>query len=445
MFQGYLSIGGLEIVNNARTLGYVASAGCSVQWLKHMDTGGLGAMLGDGSYNLANASIQDAPWFDPTEPASERFLGVYGLEISGIGDSTAEVDVVEGVGNGGVIGKTRHASKQVRIRAWLTGIGDDAVEIGLAWLRSALEPNACGAHGDACGVTDLEVLAAVPPPYDAAGDVAEWSDQVNRLRRMLHGVARISGPLELQRSSRGNTFGALVQFTITSRPFLYGTKRLLDIAPVTPITVQDTPFNLVPYPSAELAGSDVTVGQNLSPNPSVEVNATGYAGSATAVSGSSPGGYFASERSSDLAAEGSWSYRGRLLGDGSTAASGNANLTVTHTAPIPAQAENTRMSFSVWGGAIIFGGSSSVINSLRAVARFYTSAGVAIGSDIQIGSNAPSTALDGNVFTARSVAIPSNAASVRVSVIANVTWASSSTATNSDIRVYIDAVAPTIP
>jgi hypothetical protein len=448
MWDGYLEMGGNEIVNTARALGYQATADCSVKWLRGKECGGIRqAVGGEPIYDARN--IENAPWYDNDDEATARFLGVYGVTFEGVDDSTRTASVQENVEAGGTVGKVRHASKSIRVRAWLTAIGEDALNIGLAWLSAALDPESCGSHGNSCGSTDLCFFTACPPAFEEGGDIEEWDAATTKLLRRMHGVTCTSGPLVLQKRNRGNTWGYEVEFTLVAgTPWLFSDTESIEVPPIVPLVIQDLPFNLVPYPSAELAGADIIVSRNYSPNPSVETDASTYTGSAATTSGSTVSTYFTSGRVAagvtDIAADGGFSFRGRILGNGSTAASGRATVDLYEAIPLSGLASNSRMSFTVWGAILLITGTAGSIQSLSAYVQFYNG-GSTVGSQISMGTASVANQ-DGNVFSVKSVAVPATANSVRVVIQAVTDWASSTTPTvNSDIRIYMDAVGATIP
>jgi len=176
-FEEWLALGGNEILNNARTVGYAKTAACPMGWFKARPCDTLlaatliGAFAGEDeatdefAADYRATAIQGAPWYDPVLPdVSTRFYGAYGLGVYGIEDSTREAGVTQGLADGGVIGRVRKAPRQVRVVALLAGEGQDALEYGMAWLNAALDPNACGQHGDACGTADLAFFSTCPPP-----------------------------------------------------------------------------------------------------------------------------------------------------------------------------------------------------------------------------------------------------------------------------------------
>jgi len=445
-YDGWIRFGGNEIVNNERARGISQTAACPMYWLKGPRCETLQEALEHPPYNAAN--LPDAPWYDLSmADVSGRFFGVFALSVTGLKDSTRAASVTEGVDDGAVIGRTRKASRQVRVRAVLLARGQDALEYGVAWLNAALDPGACGQHGAGCGATDLEYLTDCPPERGVVETDAEYQARVEPYRRFLHGVAVTSGPIERELMNVGEFWGQVFEWTFTAgRPWVYSATRPVSL-PITPtVVIQDIPYNLAPYPSAELttAGA-VDVATNYSANPSLETNATGWAATAALLSGTAPAAYFTSGRvTGELAANGTASFRARILGNGSTeVASSAARIITEHDVAITPGAQ--RVSFTGWAAALIVAGAAaSSVDVMRAEAQWYVGA-VATGAPVDLGSASPAE-ISGRVFALKSAAPPAGATSVRIRFIYEVTWRSSATAANnSDIRLYSDAAGVTVP
>lgn len=165
MYEGYLSLGGNELLNSERARLVAENAKCPMSWFKGDRCEGMQAV--DGT-DYGDVTL--APWYDPVLPESARFYGAYGVSVSGIPDSTAGAGVTQSLGAGGTIGASRDATRDVRVKAMLTAEGSDALDYGMAWLGSVLKPGACGQHAGECGLTDLAFWAACPPQRGTAYD-----------------------------------------------------------------------------------------------------------------------------------------------------------------------------------------------------------------------------------------------------------------------------------
>ncbi|QXN73961.1 minor tail protein [Microbacterium phage Blab] len=442
-YEGFLSVGGVEVVNTERARGYATSAGCPSYVVSADVCEGLRDALASEPY--VHGNITTAPWYDRSlADLSGRFYGAVGLTITGVADSTRTFSRMEGVTNGGTNGRSRKGMRSLRVTATLLASGDDALDYGSQWLSSVFD-GGCGQHADACDMTDAEFLATCPIPRDPGVLLEEYSAYVDGLRRYVHDVA-ISGPLTVQELAFDGEFvGRTVEFTISSeRAWVYGKTRTLTLAPSLPTVMEDTPFNRIPYPSAELGSGSIVIAKNLADNPSVETNATNWSTTANVVTGSSPTPYLTGARSTELAAVGTASYRSRILGNGSTAASGGAFLFAHNDVALPA-GTGRRISLNMWAACLITAGSGTAIQSLQVRYDFLNSGGSSIGGAVIFGTAAASE-LGGNAYSVTGVAVPATATTVRVSAVARVDWASSATSgQNSDIRLYADALTVSIP
>lgn len=175
MFNGFLSVGGNEVVNSERTYGYANSTDCPVQWLDDPECGQVADAEGDEAYLFGN--IDDAPWYDSDiSDLSSRFLGLYGVDIAGLSDSTRSAVVTQRNGDGAVVSGYRHGPREVRVRGWMTAMGTDALEYGMTWLRNVLEPSACGQHGSVCGESDAAFFVDCPPARTSIDYYTTWGE-----------------------------------------------------------------------------------------------------------------------------------------------------------------------------------------------------------------------------------------------------------------------------
>lgn len=292
-------------------------------------------------------------------------------------------------------------------------------------------------------------IREIRQPIDRLQDDAEYAVDVDALRRFLHDVSVTSGPLPVEHYSFRNPegyFGVTMEWTITSeRAWIYSKTRSVEL-PVTPtMIVQDAPFNLVPHPSAELASGTVVVATNYIKNPSLESSDVGWSASgpphtAAAITGG---------RSNELAASGTYSYRGRLLGNG---AGGATNLSGqmdvrSEIADLSTMPGSPRPSFTVWAAGIVSGGQSgTTLESIKAEAEWWAVTQDGSGVMGYTTLNLESGGISGGVYTAPSTAPPAGANAVRFLITAKYKYSSSATAANNtDLRLYVDAAAVTVP
>jgi len=451
MWSGYFTVGGNEVGNTARALGYAATADCPVWWYRDVPCGGLITAIEDEATAYSVDHIDQAPWYDPDNPGlTSRFLGLYVIAMEGISDSTRSANITEKIVDGAQVSGYRHTSREVRVRAMLTAKGHDALEAGMTWLRNVLEPNACGVHGGDCGASDLQFFVDCPPTKNLDETDEDYATRVDTYRRYLHTVTCVSGPLVQQelRSKDNQTHGFIVEFTMLAAiPFVYGVTREIALQPTIPTVLQDIPFNLITHPSGELGSGTIVAVTNYSTNPSVEVNATGWAASTQVVSGTDPAAFFTSGRvTGELAADGTASFRGRILGNNGTTSVTNARsyIWLDQQVTLSGFANGTRMSFNIWGAvAIVAGASGSTINGVQVTAIWRT--GAATVSTVTVGTGTTGD-YGGKAYTIKSQLKPNAADNVLVRVRFDVTWSSSSNgANNSEIRAYADALAVTMP
>lgn len=448
MWNGYLAMGGLEVLNSPRAVAYARTGGCPPNWLEDPDPcDTLEEALGQPNYSLDE--ITQAPWHDPRLPESLRFYGAYVIGLENISDATTEAESIQRIGPGGVVTGIREASRRVRALIMLSAEGSDALEHGMQWLKATTKGNACGVHGSACGKADLEFFVTCPPSVSDFATPDEWQVAVDAGRRYLHNVSRISGPLTEREvlSADGRHHGRIVQMVFEAEtPWVFTKTRTVTLPPTIPTVVQDIPYNLVKNPAAEGYDTTIVATRNLIRNPSVEANATDWLNVFAVISGASPSAYLTTARSNDIASEGAWSMRTRLLGNGSTVVT-NAKARLSHyqTVSLAGLPALTRYSFNAWGAVLVQGGASgSTVDELRALVTWYNSGGTEI-STTTIGT-ATASERDGKAFSLASVSAPAGATSLRLIIQADVTWSSSATAANnSDLRLYADAFAVTIP
>ncbi|QUE25332.1 minor tail protein [Microbacterium phage Fizzles] len=444
-YEGYLAIGGVEVVNTERARGYTQTGDCPSSIVEAEGCDGLEGALASEPYIYAN--IASAPWYDRSLPdLSRRFYGIVGLIIDGVTDSTRSFSRTEGVTNGGTNGAPRKGMRGLRATAVLLAHGDDALDYGAQWL-SAVFDGGCGQHGDACSMTDAEFLATCPRERNDGEPLEDYIRYVDSLRRYVHDVA-ITGPITVEELHfEGDFVGRRVEFSISSeRAWVYGKRKQLVLAPTLPTVMEDTPFNRMPFPNAENVNGSVVVATNLSANPSVETNANGWLQSAATVSGAAASTFISSARSTDVAAVGAASYRVRLLGDGgTTVASGVADMAAYQDVAIPAGA-NRRVSLNLWAAVLaLAGGAPGTVLQSLAVRYQFLNGGATIGSPEVFGTADPAD-FSGKAYSAPSIAVPAAATGVRISAVARVTWASTATTgQNSDVRLYADALLVSVP
>lgn len=275
--------------------------------------------------------------------------------------------------------------------------------------------------------------------------------QVDPLRRYLHSVVRVSGPLVERRipSGDGRHWGMIVEYTLLAeKPNVYSVSRPAELGVSPSLIIQDIPFNLVTHPSAEISSGTVEIGRNYLTNPSLEQNATGW----NAQLPLAPQAITSQGRSTDIASVGTYSYRARLLGSGIAPHAARVPSQVFIFAPSVNMADlppRSRPSFSIWAAGLIYDGESpnTRITALTAAVEWTGTDGV--GSTVVAATPVEVVGgVDGRTFSARSVDIPVvpgwTIVSARIVITADIVW-SSTTGVQSDVRIYADAASVTVP
>lgn len=289
MWDNLLHLGGNEIVNTSRVVALAETVGLPLG----IDCAECGSIpdvvrtVYDGSDDLGD--ITNAPWYDPDDPASENLIGLVGLSIRNTLSSTRESPVVQRLGDGGVLGRERNATRDLRVTGLLVARDRLSIDYGMNWLSSALDRGACGQHGDRCGLSDVEWLTDCPPAQGMETDT-EYAETVHPYRRTLHDVAATSGPLLLDQNESDCFIFYEVEFTITAQePKVLGAAKDFELAPAYLDGVSEVVKNLVKSPSAEISSTiQREVARNLVRNPSFEASTDFWTGQSNVLEGDEP-------------------------------------------------------------------------------------------------------------------------------------------------------------
>jgi hypothetical protein len=168
MYEGYLRLGGNELINAERTAAYIRHVMPEFPFRHVWPAPMLHTALGDERYN--SPLVDDAEWVSAADPSTHGFFGLYPISIEGIGDSTVRASVTEHIVDGGSVGPARAASRTMRVRGMLLGVDERAVEAGLTWLRNALDPRSCDCGCRVCQGDDLRYFLAPPIACNPAWD-----------------------------------------------------------------------------------------------------------------------------------------------------------------------------------------------------------------------------------------------------------------------------------
>jgi hypothetical protein len=168
MLKTYFRFGNAEVVNNTRVKKYVENGLKPVGGIvpKCDDCPDIWEALGHDEYDTP--ILDDAPWYNPVDPDIDDFAGVMATAVTGLGGSTIQTEVVERVGDGGMVGSRRAASRVMQVSADLVGRTPAATAAGLEWLTAALHPP-CSSSGG-CGGETLHLFSACPETCDGQTD-----------------------------------------------------------------------------------------------------------------------------------------------------------------------------------------------------------------------------------------------------------------------------------
>lgn len=136
-YNGWMTLGGTEIINSPRATAYAQRAGISVRCTGSCPD--LNYALDDPDY----ATTFDAAWVDAYTPASSEFLGFVGLDVVGISNGTSTHIVTDVPGDGSVIGVTRRNRREISIRVMAVAETEAGLNYGIAWLNSVLRGSLC--------------------------------------------------------------------------------------------------------------------------------------------------------------------------------------------------------------------------------------------------------------------------------------------------------------
>lgn len=451
-YDGFLEYGGNEIVNTPRAVVLSRALPYRPGWIvDDREPSSLDLALGEDFEDPTTA-----PWFDPAATdVSLRFFGLRGVDFQHLYEPNREVQITEGLRDGGEFGRARRGPIELRVTAFALALGTDALAHGLSWLDAALSPGACGQHGNSCGTVDARFFTAAPPaplPLPEEGEPEEseeeYAARVVEYERFLHETAVTSGPIIVEEFESGGIHGRLLEFTITAgRPHVYGATRGRNLPTAGGATVvQDIPYNLVKYPSAEITPSTPmeVVRVNYVMNPSLESNTSGWLANASAVSGSAPGSFVTGIRVSDISANGSYAYRARLAPDtAGTAASGVAALRASYIAPsIASMPSGAMLTASAWVALQRTSDSSySTPTKLEMIFQWLDANELPIGSERSV--EISSSDYSGSVPVIEVGGRPYNAQSFEVRFEATVPWRKTvgNASQTADIRLFVDALA----
>lgn len=209
MYEGYLSFGGVEIVNAERTAAYLKALapGLDVK----CDAAGLHTALGHNAYTTPAAD--GAPWVLPNRPGSENFYGLFPGRVQGSEDSTREVSGQELTGDGMVMTTSRHASRETRWTVTAFAADEGAMNEGMTWLKDVLAADACGSTVG-LGCSSHQAMMFTVKPVNAS--------QMLSYQRTFYKTETSEGPKRLEVLGFKKVVAWTIEFTLTSgRPWAF--------------------------------------------------------------------------------------------------------------------------------------------------------------------------------------------------------------------------------
>lgn len=200
----YLKFCDVEIANAARTLSYMRNGlGDTSQGRWVLGDGDLCGVLyrvngGDclSPDIYASPAADPAPWYDPNEAASEKFLGLVMLDIDANWPSARTRVVTPRIGGlgGASFSGERRAPRTFKFRAAMVSADDQGAEYGERWLESALGATEC----DTCASCEMTLRMACPDGDCSDDTVGQWT---------WYDVVLTEGPQEVEKwSPRPSTF-----------------------------------------------------------------------------------------------------------------------------------------------------------------------------------------------------------------------------------------------
>jgi len=203
MYDGYLALGGREVLNRARAAAY----------LRRFLSGRVDVLCDDATLapSLAHSAYttpqtDGAPWYKGSRPAGARFYGVFPGKVQGAEDSTRSVDVTELSGSGAIITSPRYGSKEMRFVGTAFAADEEAMDEGLAWMKDVLSNDGCSDSDLGCTGQEAKLFAALPKDAVAAYN----------LTRTFHRVEMSEGVLVTKKFPVRGFVMWQVEFTLTA-------------------------------------------------------------------------------------------------------------------------------------------------------------------------------------------------------------------------------------
>lgn len=217
-YSGYLRLGETEIINNQRAYEHARHGVCSRSLELLDDPSWQETHVWLGEDRPVTPAATGAPWYDPGEPASAEFGGVYATSIGNLATTTLEQDVTEGTGDGGSALARRFPTRVMPVECALFASSSRGLQYGLRWLTRSLLSEGCGGSAEPRDMLFLEAS----PEHLQWEQPADTMERVALVTRQLTRVLVTSAPevTEWAGSSMlrgdGGACTALVEFELTA-------------------------------------------------------------------------------------------------------------------------------------------------------------------------------------------------------------------------------------
>lgn len=154
-YDGWLTYGGVELVNLSRTVQLAQTLGINTLAFTPEDVAWIETALGGTDYD----DITEAPWYDSGVPASMEFAGIVSLGVPGLDDSTYEASTTEYISDGGNSNRGRNATLPLVASMALIASTDRGADFGNRWLARVLRGSGTRMF---CSGSDLRYFQFVP-------------------------------------------------------------------------------------------------------------------------------------------------------------------------------------------------------------------------------------------------------------------------------------------
>ena len=206
MYEGWLTLGGTEMINVSRTAQLSAALGIDTLRIPPTSVAWIDTLLSESGYG----DITNAPWYDAGVPASSEFAGIVPLRIDGADDSTLTSGNIEYIGDGGINTRPRHTLKPLVFNIALLASTEAGADYGLRWFKHLLRD--ADARIQSCFGKDLHYIS-----YKQQPDAADPPIKHRRRVRVTRGVSIT------RRKTTPCSATILLTFTLTAGdPFEYG-------------------------------------------------------------------------------------------------------------------------------------------------------------------------------------------------------------------------------